>query len=55
VVGQQLSIRATRTIVSRIEQRFGGRLASAAVLLAADPHGLRGGRSLARKGATLER
>jgi DNA-3-methyladenine glycosylase II len=53
VVGQQLSVRATRTIVSRIEQRFGGRLPSPAELLAADPHVLREAGLSARKGATL--
>src|SRR6185503_5026199 len=37
VAGQQLSVRATRTIVSRIEEHFGGRLPSPAELLAADP------------------
>src|SRR5580658_5112364 len=26
VVGQQLSVRATRTIVSRLQERFGGRM-----------------------------
>ena len=41
VVGQQLSVAATRTIVSRIEERFGGRLPSPADLLAADPEVLR--------------
>jgi DNA-3-methyladenine glycosylase II len=53
VVGQQLSVRATRTIVSRIEQRFGGRLPSPPELLAADPHVLREAGLSARKGATL--
>ena len=53
VVGQQLSVRATRTIVSRIEQRFGGRLPSPAELLAADPYVLREAGLSARKGATL--
>jgi 3-methyladenine DNA glycosylase/8-oxoguanine DNA glycosylase len=37
VVGQQLSVAATRTIVARIEERFGGRLPTAAEALAADP------------------
>jgi DNA-3-methyladenine glycosylase II len=54
VVGQQLSVRATRTIVSRIEQRFGGRLPSPAELLAADPQVLREAGLSARKGATLQ-
>ena len=41
VAGQQLSVSATRTIVSRLEQRFGGHLPSPAELLAADPQVLR--------------
>jgi DNA-3-methyladenine glycosylase II len=53
VVGQQLSVRATRTIVSRIEQRFGGHLPSPAELLATDPRVLREAGLSARKGATL--
>jgi DNA-3-methyladenine glycosylase II len=53
VVGQQLSVAATRTIVSRIEERFGGHLPSPADLLAADPQVLRGAGLSARKGATL--
>jgi DNA-3-methyladenine glycosylase II len=53
VVGQQLSVSATRTILSRIEQRFGGRLPSPAELLAADPQALRDSGLSARKGATL--
>jgi DNA-3-methyladenine glycosylase II len=53
VVGQQLSVRATRTIVSRIEQRFGGHLPTPAELLAADPQVLREAGLSARKSATL--
>ena len=53
VVGQQLSVAATRTIVSRIEQRFGGRLPTPAELLAADPQVLRSAGLSTRKGATL--
>jgi DNA-3-methyladenine glycosylase II len=53
VVGQQLSVKATRTIVSRIEQRFGGHLPTPAELLAADPQVLRDAGLSARKGATL--
>jgi len=53
VVGQQLSVAATRTIVSRIEERFGGRLPPPAELLAADPQVLRAAGLSARKGATL--
>jgi DNA-3-methyladenine glycosylase II len=53
VVGQQLSVSATRTILSRIEHRFGGRLPSPAELLAGDPQALRDSGLSARKGATL--
>jgi DNA-3-methyladenine glycosylase II len=53
VAGQQLSVRATRTIVSRIAEHFGGRLPSPAELLAADPHVLRDSGLSARKGETL--
>jgi DNA-3-methyladenine glycosylase II len=53
VVGQQLSVAATRTIVSRIEERFGGRLPTPAEVLAADPQVLRSAGLSARKGATL--
>ena len=44
---------ATRTIVSRVEERFGGRLPTPAELLAADPQLLRDAGLSARKGATL--
>jgi len=51
VAGQQLSVRATRTILSRIEEHFGGRLPTPAELLAADPGVLRAsGMSTRRKG-----
>src|SRR4029078_4741182 len=53
VVGQQLSVRATRTILSRLEDQFGGHLPSPAELLAADPQVLRASGMAARKGATL--
>jgi DNA-3-methyladenine glycosylase II len=53
VVGQQLSVPATRTILSRIEQRFGGRLPAPTELLAADPQVLRAAGLSARKGATV--
>jgi DNA-3-methyladenine glycosylase II len=53
VAGQQLSVSATRTIVSRIEQHFGGHLPSPAELLAADPHVLRASGMSTRKGDTL--
>jgi len=53
VAGQQLSVAATRTIVSRIEERFGGRLPSPAELLAADPQVLRASGLSGRKGETL--
>jgi DNA-3-methyladenine glycosylase II len=53
VAGQQLSVRATRTILSRLEQRFDGRLPTAAEVLAADPQVLRDVGLSFRKGATL--
>ena len=53
VAGQQLSVAATRTIVSRLEQHFGGHLPSPAELLAADPEVLARAGSRTRKGATL--
>ena len=53
VTGQQLSVSATRTILSRLQERFGGRLPSPAELLAADPQVLRASGLSARKGATL--
>jgi DNA-3-methyladenine glycosylase II len=53
VIGQQLSVTATRTILSRLQQHFGGRLPSPAELLAADPDVLRASGMSARKGATL--
>lgn len=53
VAGQQLSVSATRTIVSRIEQHFGGHLPSPAERLAADPHVLRASGMSTRKGETL--
>ena len=53
VAGQQLSVRATRAILSRLEEYFGGRLPSPAELLAADPQVLRASGLSARKGATL--
>jgi DNA-3-methyladenine glycosylase II len=53
VIGQQLSVRATRVIVSRLEQLFGGHLPSAEELLAVDPEELRAAGMSHRKAATL--
>jgi DNA-3-methyladenine glycosylase II len=53
VVGQQLSVAATRTIVTRIGERFGGHLPSPAELLATGPDVLRSAGLSGRKGATL--
>lgn len=53
VVGQQLSVTATRTIVSRLQERFGGRMPSPQELLAVDPLELRAAGMSNRKGATL--
>src|SRR6476469_1053915 len=49
VVGQQLSVSATRTIVARLRDRFGGRLPSARELLAVDPQELRAAGMSTRK------
>ncbi len=53
IAGQQLSVRATRTILSRLEQRFDGRLPTAAEVLETDPQVLRDVGLSFRKGATL--
>jgi DNA-3-methyladenine glycosylase II len=53
VAGQQLSVRATRAILSRLEQSFNGHLPSPAELLAAGPQVLRASGLSARKAATL--
>lgn len=53
VIGQQLSVSATRTIVSRLQQRFEGRMPSPRELLAVDPQELRASGMSNRKGATL--
>ena len=53
VVGQQLSVSGTRTIVSRLQQRFGGRMPSPPELLAVDPQELRASGMSNRKAAAL--
>jgi len=53
VLGQQLSVAATRAILSRLMENFGGRLPSPAELLGADAQVLRGSGMSARKVATL--
>jgi DNA-3-methyladenine glycosylase II len=53
VAGQQLSVRSTRAILSRLQHQFGGHLPSPAELLAADPQVLRASGFSARKGETL--
>jgi DNA-3-methyladenine glycosylase II len=53
VIGQQLSVRATRTILGRLEQLFGGRLPTPAEMLAADPEAVRSSGMSTRKTATL--
>jgi len=53
VAGQQLSVRATRTILSRLEAHFAGRLPSPEDLLATDPQVIREAGMSVRKGATL--
>jgi DNA-3-methyladenine glycosylase II len=53
VAGQQLSVRATRAILSRLEQSFSGHLPSPAELLAAGPQVLRASGLSGRKAETL--
>ena len=53
VIGQQLSVSATRTILSRLQERFGGRMPSPAEVLAAGPQPFRDSGLSARKAATL--
>ena len=53
VVGQQLSVAATRTILGRIQALFGGRLPAPAELLAVDPAQLRAAGLSWRKIGTL--
>jgi DNA-3-methyladenine glycosylase II len=53
VVGQQLSVSATRAIVSHLQERFGGHMPSPQELLAVDPQELRASGMSTRKGATL--
>jgi DNA-3-methyladenine glycosylase II len=53
VLGQQLSVAATRTILGRLEAAFGGHLPSPEELLGADPQVLRSSGMSKRKAATL--
>jgi len=53
VIGQQLSVSATRTIVSRLQERFGGRMPSPQELLSVAPQDLRASGMSNRKAATL--
>jgi DNA-3-methyladenine glycosylase II len=53
VIGQQLSVTATRAIVAHLQQRFGGHLPSPQELLAVDPQELRASGMSNRKAATL--
>jgi DNA-3-methyladenine glycosylase II len=53
VAGQQLSVASTRAIIRHLEDHFGGRMPSAAELLAADPQVLRESGFSTRKGQTL--
>jgi DNA-3-methyladenine glycosylase II len=53
VIGQQLSVAATRTILGRIQALFGGRLPAPAELLALDPAELRAAGLSWRKIGTL--
>jgi DNA-3-methyladenine glycosylase II len=53
VIGQQLSVRATRTILGRLEQVFGGRMPTPVEMVAADPAAVRSSGMSTRKATTL--
>lgn len=53
VVGQQLSVAATRATIARLEARFGGRLPTAAEVLGSDPAQFRDAGLSWRKVSTL--
>jgi len=53
IAGQQLSVAATRRIVSHLEERFGGRMPTPQEVLAKDPEVLRESGLSYRKGATV--
>jgi DNA-3-methyladenine glycosylase II len=53
VLGQQLSVAVTRTILNRLVDRFGGKLPSPEQLLAADPEDIRAAGLSRRKVQTL--
>jgi DNA-3-methyladenine glycosylase II len=53
VIGQQLSVAVTRTLLGRLMDRFGGRLPSPEQLLAADPEDVRAAGLSHRKVQTL--
>jgi DNA-3-methyladenine glycosylase II len=53
VIGQQLSVAVTRTMLGRLMDRFGGRLPSPEQLLAADPEDIRAAGLSRRKVQTL--
>jgi DNA-3-methyladenine glycosylase II len=53
VVGQQLSVSSTRTIVARLRERFGGHMPSPQELLALDAQELRASGMSTRKAITL--
>jgi DNA-3-methyladenine glycosylase II len=53
IVGQQLSVSATRAILARVEALFGGRLPGPQQILDADPEAIRGAGLSRRKVETL--
>ena len=53
VAGQQLSVKATRSILAHLEEHFGGRLPTPAEVVAADPDVFRASGMSTRKGATV--
>jgi len=55
IVGQQVSVHAARSMVSRLQDRFGGRTPTPAQILADDPEELRAAAGLSRSKAAFLR
>jgi DNA-3-methyladenine glycosylase II len=55
IVGQQVSVHAARSMLTRLQDRFGGRLPTPAQILADDPEALRAAAGLSRSKAAFLR
>jgi DNA-3-methyladenine glycosylase II len=55
IVGQQVSVHAARSMVGRLQERFGGRTPTPAQILADDPEALRAAAGLSRSKAAFLR